>query len=216
MLSPFNKSEVSAKVANILLDIGAVQLRPEQPFQWSSGWRSPVYCDNRLTLSYPEARTFLKEALSALSQMHFAKAEAIAGVATAGIPQAALIADHLALPMLYVRASPKSHGMENLIEGRLAKGQKVVVVEDLISTGGSSLKVVDALRQAGGEVLGMVAIMSYGFEQAQKRFEEAGVPFYTLSDYTQVLVEAVKRNVVTESMMASLHEWRKSPDTWQV
>ncbi|MGD1842780.1 MAG: orotate phosphoribosyltransferase, partial [Thermonemataceae bacterium] len=149
------------EIANILLDIGAIQLRPTQPFQWSSGWHSPVYCDNRLTLSYPKARTFIKEALVSRTQTYFPEVEVIAGVATAGIPQAALVAETLTLPMVYVRAQPKSHGMENMIEGKVAARQKVVVVEDLISTGGSSLKAIAALQAAGCEVLGLVAIMTY-------------------------------------------------------
>ncbi|MEM9981292.1 MAG: orotate phosphoribosyltransferase [Bacteroidota bacterium] len=202
------------EIANILLDIGAIQLRPTQPFQWSSGWHSPVYCDNRLTLSYPKARTFIKEALVSRTQTYFPEVEVIAGVATAGIPQAALVAETLTLPMVYVRTQPKSHGMENMIEGKVAARQKVVVVEDLISTGGSSLKAISALQAAGCEVLGLVAIMTYGFDVATNQFAQKNIPVYTLSNYTHVLMEAVKRNIVTEDMMASLHEWRKQPTTW--
>ncbi|TAH06065.1 MAG: orotate phosphoribosyltransferase [Runella slithyformis] len=173
--------EVAQHIAALLLSIDAVRLSPQKPFQWSSGWHSPIYCDNRLALSYPHVRTDVKNALAEAIKTHFGGAEVIAGVATAGIPQGALVADTLALPYIYVRPEPKSHGMGNQIEGRLLAGQKVVVIEDLISTGGSSLKVVDVLRQAGADVLGMVAIFTYGFEIAAENFRQKNVPLICLS-----------------------------------
>jgi len=200
----------------MLLKIGAIRLNTQQPFRWSSGWNSPIYCDNRLSLSYPDIRTSIKEALVETVQNHFPAVESVAGVATAGIPQGVLLADALNLPFLYVRDKAKGHGMTNRIEGKVTPGQQVVVVEDLISTGGSSLKVVDALREAGFEVLGMVAIFTYGFELARKNFEDKQVPLYTLSDYNTMLGEAVKENYVAEQELASLREWRTSPETWGV
>ncbi len=211
-----NQENTARQVAAMLLQIGAIRLNTEKPFKWSSGWNSPIYCDNRLSLSFPEVRTYLKNALVEAVQTHFPSVESIAGVATAGIPQGALIADALGLPYLYVRDKPKAHGMTNMIEGKITPGQKVVVVEDLISTGGSSLRVVDALREVGFEVLGMVAIFTYGFEIAQQNFERKNVSLYTLSNYSSMLIEAVKENYVAEREMASLYEWRKSPETWGV
>ena len=165
-------------------------------------------------MSYPDIRTYIKKALAKTVREHFPAAESVAGVATAGIPQGALLADMLELPFLYVRDKAKGHGMTNMIEGKVTPGQKVVVVEDLISTGGSSLKVVDALREVGFDVLGMVAIFTYGFEVARKNFEDKQVPFYTLSDYNTMLDEAVKENYVAEGELASLREWRSHPQTW--
>lgn len=211
-----NSENTAQRIASALLKIGAIRLSPQKPFKWSSGWNSPIYCDNRLALSYPDIRTFIKEALAQTVKRHLPGAEAIVGVATAGIPQGALLADELGLPFLYVRAKPKEHGMSNMIEGKITPGQKVVVVEDLISTGGSSLKVVDALREAGFEVLGMVAIFTYGFEAAQRNFDEKNVPLYTLSDYDRLLEEAAKDNYVAQNEMASLQEWRQNPATWNV
>ena len=171
------------KIATYLLETQAVKLSPEKPFQWSSGWLSPIYCDNRITLSDPTARTFIKKALAKVIQKQFPEATAVAGVATAGIPQGVLVADTLQLPFAYVRPKPKEHGMGNQIEGRIAPGQKVVVIEDLISTGGSSLKSVEALRAAGVEVVGMVAIFTYGFQIADANFENSCVPLVTLREY---------------------------------
>jgi orotate phosphoribosyltransferase len=204
------------QVASTLLEIGAIRLNTQQPFRWSSGWNSPIYCDNRLALSYPDIRTSIKEALVETVRSRFPAVESVAGVATAGIPQGVLLADALNLPFLYVRDKAKGHGMTNRIEGKVTPGQQVVVVEDLISTGGSSLKVVDALREAGFEVLGMVAIFTYGFELARKNFEDKQVALYTLSDYNTMLGEAVKENYVAEHELASLREWRSSPETWGV
>lgn len=206
--------QTARKVAASLLQIGAIQLRPQQPFTWSSGWKSPIYCDNRLALSYPETRTFIKEALVALIKKEFPQAESVAGVATAGIPQGALVADSLQLPFLYVRSKPKEHGMANMIEGKITPAQKVVIVEDLISTGGSSLKVAEALQEAGFDVLGMVAIFTYGFETAIHNFMEKKVSLFCLSDYHALLSEAVESKYIAQSEMASLQEWRKNPAQW--
>jgi orotate phosphoribosyltransferase len=205
---------VAAQVARHLLEIQAIRLQPEKPFTWASGWKSPIYCDNRLSLSYPTIRTAIKQNLVKAVQHFFPDVEAIAGVATAGIPQGALLADELALPFIYVRSKPKGHGMENMIEGKVVPNQKVVVVEDLVSTGGSSLKAVEDLRNAGFEVLGMVAIFSYGFEVADKNFEDAGVPLVCLSNYDALLPEAVKENYIDHSTLNSLAEWRKNPSGW--
>ncbi len=206
---------MSEAVANMLLDIQAVQFSFEKPFNWSSGWKSPVYCDSRLTISYPEIRTQITQGFVELLQAHFPDVEVIAGVATAGIPQAALIANQLALPMLYVRAQAKGHGRENLIEGVVKAGQKVVVIEDIFSTGKSTIQAALALREAEVEVMGALGILTYGFEFAQMQFEENQLPFYTLTDYTKLLVEVFKREGVSEKTMASLHEWRKNPEKWQ-
>ncbi len=202
------------KVAAILLETQAVQLRPNSPFQWSSGWKSPIYCDNRITLSDVASRTFIKKALGKLIKQAFPDAEGIAGVATAGIAQGALVADYLKLPFAYVRPKPKEHGMGNQIEGKIATGQKVVVLEDLISTGGSSLKAVEALRVAGIEVVGMVAIFTYGFEIADDNFKKYGVELKTLSGYKHLIDEAVKQAYVAEAELASLKQWRLSPESW--
>ncbi|GAB3503290.1 orotate phosphoribosyltransferase [Emticicia fontis] len=206
----------SHKIASYLLSTKAVKLSPDQPFKWSSGWNSPIYCDNRVTLSYPEARTFIKKSLAKAIKKHFPDAELIAGVATAGIPQGALVAEALGLPFAYVRPKPKEHGMGNQIEGRIEKGQKVVVIEDLISTGGSSLKAVDALREAGIEVVGMVAIFTYGFKIADKNFADKGVPLVTLSNYNALIDEAIKQNYISSESLESLKKWRRKPETWGV
>ncbi|MFB0946692.1 MAG: orotate phosphoribosyltransferase [Spirosomataceae bacterium] len=203
------------KVASILLETKAVKLSPEEPFQWSSGWKSPIYCDNRITLSDVDSRTFIKKALAKLIKRNFPEAEGIAGVATAGIAQGALVADYLKLPFAYVRPKPKEHGMGNQIEGRIETGQKVVVLEDLISTGGSSLKAVEALRTAGVEVIGMIAIFTYGFKLADDNFEEYGVTLKTLSNYKFLIDEALKQDYVVQSDVESLKEWRRNPANWK-
>jgi orotate phosphoribosyltransferase len=199
----------------MLLQIQAIKLNTDKPFTWSSGWKSPIYCDNRLSLSYPEIRTAIKEGLVQAIQENFATVEAIAGVATAGIPQGALVAETMNLPFLYVRAKPKDHGMENLIEGKLTKGQKVVVIEDLISTGGSSLKVVDALRKEGAHVLGMVSIFNYGFDLASRNFYEADVSLISLSDFGHLLKYALEQKYITEEQLTSLKAWRTDPSNWR-
>jgi len=200
--------------AQKLLEVKAVKLQPDSPFTWASGWKSPIYTDNRQTLSYPRLRSLVKLELCHLIQEHFPQAEAVAGVATGAIAQGALVADELELPYVYVRPKPKDHGMGNQVEGSLPQGTKVVVVEDLISTGGSSLKAVEALRQYGVEVIGMVASFTYGFPVAEEAFQEAGVTLYTLSDYDHVVSEAAKTGYIKEEAKPVLAEWRKSPDTW--
>ncbi|WP_017731798.1 orotate phosphoribosyltransferase [Nafulsella turpanensis] len=210
-----NTTQIARDIATKLLEIGAIKLSPEQPFQWSSGWHSPIYCDNRLALSYPDIRNFIKRGLSSLISQHFPAAESIAGVATAGIPQGALVADALQLPFAYVRSKPKGHGMENLIEGHLPAGRKVVVVEDLVSTGGSSLKAAEALRSAGCEVLGMASIFTYGFELAKENFAAAQLPLYSLSNYNILIEEAEKLGLVTAGEIGSLEAWRKAPESWK-
>lgn len=210
-----NSEETGKRIAATLLEIGAIKLNLKKPFQWSSGWFSPIYCDNRLSLSHPKERTFIKEELSSLASSQFPDVEAIAGVATAGIPQGALVADHLNLPFVYVRSKPKGHGMENLIEGKVTEGQKIVVVEDLISTGGSSLKAVEALRKARFEVVGLVAIFTYGFPIAEKNFEEADVKYSCLSNYNYLLEQALAIGTVNEDQLVSLKAWRVDPENWK-
>ncbi len=202
-------------VAEKLLKIKAVKLQPNNPFTWASGWKSPFYCDNRKTLSYPLIRSFIKLELSRLILEMYPDVEVIAGVATGAIAQGALVADELGMPFIYVRPTPKDHGLENMIEGDLKPKQKVVVVEDLISTGGSSLKAVEAIRNNGAEVLGMIAIFTYGFPEAEQRFKKAKVKLTTLCNYEAVISEAVATNYISESDVDTLNEWRKSPDTWK-
>lgn len=201
--------------AKKLLDIKAIRLQPDEPFTWASGWKSPFYCDNRKTLSFAELRTFVKLELCHNIQEHFPEAEAVAGVATGAIAQGALVADQLNLPFVYVRSKAKDHGMQNLIEGELAEGTKVVVVEDLISTGGSSLKAVEALRQYGCEVVGMVASYTYGFPVAAQAFGDAGVHLVTLTDYEHVVAQAAKTGYITDADVEVLNEWRKNPSVWR-
>ena len=198
-----------------LLDIKAVKLQPQEPFTWASGWKSPIYTDNRKTLSFPDVRSLVKLELCHLIQTEFPEAEAVAGVATGAIAQGALVADELQLPYAYVRPKPKDHGMGNQVEGELSKGAKVVVVEDLISTGGSSLKAVAALREYGCEVVGMVASFTYGFPVAEEAFLEAGVKLITLCDYNAVLEQAAKTGYIKAEDIELLNQWRKSPNTWK-
>lgn len=201
--------------ASKLLRIKAIKLQPNEPFTWASGWKSPFYCDNRKTLSYPDIRTFVKVGMVHAILKHFPEADVIAGVATAGIPQAALIADVLNMPLIYVRSKPKDHGLENLIEGEMKEGAKVVVIEDLISTGGSSLKAVEAIRKAGGDVVGMVASYTYGFPVAALAFTDANVKLVTLTDYDHVVAEALATGYIQESDIELLNEWRKDPSGWR-
>ena len=200
--------------AEKLLNVKCVKVQPEQPFTWASGWLSPFYCDNRKTLAYPEVRTFVKEELAKIIREKYPEATAIAGVATGAIAQGALVADLLGLPMCYVRPKAKDHGMGNQIEGTLAEGAKVVVVEDLISTGGSSLKAVEALRAAGFEILGMVASYTYGFPVAAEAFAAAGVTLTTLTNYEAVVEAALKSGYIEEKHIPMLAEWRKNPSEW--
>ena len=200
--------------AQKLMDVQAIKLQPNDPFTWASGWKSPIYTDNRKTLSYPEVRSFVKLELCHIIQSQFPEAEAVAGVATGAIAQGALVADELQLPYAYVRPKPKDHGMGNQVEGFLPQGAKVVVVEDLISTGGSSLKAVEALRQYGVEVIGMVASFTYGFPVAEEAFRNAGVRLITLSDYDAVLEQAATTGYIREEDKAVLAQWRQNPSEW--
>lgn len=202
------------KVAEFLLQIKAVKLRPKEPFTWASGIKSPIYCDNRVTLSYPSIRTFIRQAFSSVIQECFGKPDVIAGVATGGIPQGVLVAQDLGLPFIYVRSEAKAHGMGNQVEGFYEAGQKVVLIEDLISTGGSSLKAVDALRNEGLEVKGLAAIFTYGFEEAVKRFAESGCPFVTLTDYDFLIKKALSSKLISDGDLESLKAWRENPETW--
>ncbi len=208
------ETPISSRVAELLLEAQAIKLSPDKPFQWSSGWLSPIYCDNRVALSFPDTRTFIKKALADLIRSEYPDVDAVVGVATGGIAQGALVADVLELPFAYVRPEPKKHGMGNQIEGRLEKGQSVIIVEDLISTGGSSLKVVDALRNAGIEVAGMVAIFTYGFEIAENNFQEKAVKLSVLSNYDVLIGAAVELDYVTREQVESLSAWRIQPDQW--
>ncbi|GHV55915.1 orotate phosphoribosyltransferase [Bacteroidia bacterium] len=201
-------------LAKKLLTIRAIKLQPANPFIWASGWQSPIYCDNRKTLSYPAIRNFIKLELARTIIENYEDVEAIAGVATGAIAQGAMVADVLNLPFVYIRSTPKDHGLENLIEGDLKPGAKVVVVEDLISTGGSSLKAVEAIRNAGSNVAGMVAIFTYGFPVAAEKFKEAKVKLTTLCNYDAVLDEALKTEYIDESEIKTLQEWRKNPANW--
>ncbi|GHT39602.1 orotate phosphoribosyltransferase [Bacteroidia bacterium] len=203
-------------LAKKLLKIRAIKLQPANPFTWASGWKSPIYCDNRKTLSYPSIRNFIKLELARMIIEQYEDVGAIAGVATGAIAQGAMVAEELNLPFVYIRATPKDHGLENLIEGDLKPGTKVVVVEDLISTGGSSLKAVEAIRNAGCHVLGMVAIFTYGFPVADEKFKEAKVKLTTLCNYDAVLDEALKTEYIDESEIKTLQEWRKNPANWNV
>ena len=198
-----------------LLAIKAIKLQPQNPFTWASGWKSPIYTDNRKTLAYPEVRSFVKQELVHLINSEFPEATAVAGVATGAIAQGALVAEELLLPYCYVRPKPKDHGMGNQIEGTIPEGAKVIVVEDLISTGGSSLKAVEALRAAGYDVIGMVASYTYGFPVAEEAFKAANVRLVTLSDYEHTTAIAAKTGYIQESDLAVLAEWRKDPSNWR-
>jgi len=209
-----NNSEVEKKVAEFLLQIKAIKLQPSNPFTWASGWKSPIYCDNRITLSHHSIRTYIRQQLSILIQEEFGSVSVIAGVATAGIPQGVLVAQELGLPFIYVRAKAKDHGTGNLIEGEFTPGQKVVVVEDLISTGKSSLQAVHALREAGCEVAGLVGIFNYGFDVADENFKNAKCKFLTLSNYTALIEYASEHILVTPEDMNILRKWRENPEAW--
>lgn len=206
--------KLSTRFAQMLLNVKCIKVQPEAPFTWASGWLSPFYCDNRKTLAYPDVRTFVKEQLARIVSEKYPQATAIAGVATGAIAQGALVADALGLPMCYVRSKAKDHGMGNLIEGTLPEGAKVVVVEDLISTGGSSLKAVEALRAAGFEILGMVASYTYGFPVAAEAFKAADVELTTLTNYEAVVQAALASGYIEEKHIPMLAEWRANPSEW--
>lgn len=206
--------KVERLLAEKLLKISAIILQVDNPFTWASGWNSPIYTDNRKTLSYPDIRSFIKVELTRMILENFKDAEVVAGVATGAIAQGALVADLLGLPYVYIRSTPKDHGLENLIEGNLRPGQKVVVIEDLISTGKSSLKAVDAVRAAGAEVIGMVALFTYGFPVAEENFRKAGVKLLTLSNYNAMIEAALATDYIKESDVDTLKEWRQDPANW--
>jgi len=211
----YNKG-TAAEVASILLKVKAIKLETQDYFTWASGWKSPIYCDNRKLLSFPEERTFIKNSFTELIEEKYPEAETIAGVATAGIAHAAFIADALKLPLCYVRSKPKGHGLENLIEGNLKSGMKTVVVEDLISTGGSTLKAVEALRKSEADVLGAVAIFSYGFPKAIENFKSAECSYFTLSDYEHLLPYALENEIISEDELELLSAWRVNPSEFGV
>jgi orotate phosphoribosyltransferase len=211
----FDNIEIEKQVAEFLLQIKAIKLQPNNPFTWASGWKSPIYCDNRITLSHPTIRTFIRQQLSAVIQEVFGSTvSCIAGVATAGIPQGVLVAQDLGLPFIYVRSKPKDHGTGNLIEGDVLTGKRVVVVEDLISTGKSSLQAVEALRDAGYDVAGLAAIFTYGFDVATNNFKQANCPFVTLSNYNALIKYASENQYILSKDIDVLQQWRENPATW--
>ncbi len=201
-------------IAEKLLQIKAIKLNSTNPFTWASGWHSPIYCDNRKTLSYPEIRDLIKHEFANIIKENYKNADVVAGVATGAVAIAALVADVLDLPFIYVRSSFKSHGLENLIEGVLHANQKVVVIEDLVSTGGSSIKAVEAIRNKGAEVLGMLAIFTYGFDISVNNFKSANCNLTTLSDYDALLEIAVKTDYIKQEELNTLNSWRQNPETW--
>jgi orotate phosphoribosyltransferase len=209
----FNK-DTAEKTAELLLQINAIKLNPRNPFTWASGWNSPIYCDNRITLSFPAVRNYIRDEFSKNIEKQFGKPDVIAGVATGAIGIGILVAESLGLPFVYVRPEPKKHGRLNQVEGFLQKGQNVVVIEDLISTGNSSLLAVEALKEAGANVKGMAAIFSYGFEIATENFKNANIDLYTLSNYENLLPLAVSKKYITEEEELALQNWRKNPSTW--
>ena len=207
--------ETAKQTAELLLQIKAIKLSPKEPFTWASGWKSPIYCDNRVTLSYPKVRNFLKQEIAKLVKEKYGKPDVIAGVATGAIAIGVLIAEELGVPFVYVRPEPKKHGRKNQIEGFLDANQNVVVIEDLISTGKSSLNAVKALKEEGANVKGMIAIFSYSFAVASEYFEDEGVELTTLSSYNYLLEQALDDKYITEEESELLKEWRVSPSTWR-
>lgn len=209
----YNKDS-ALRIAGELLKIKAVKLQPNEPFTWASGWKSPIYCDNRKTLSFPPVRTHIRQLFTEAILHHFGKPDLIAGVATGGIAQGVLVAQELGIPFIYVRSNVKDHGLGNLIEGYYTKGQKVLVIEDLISTGGSSLLAVKALKEAGLKVKGLLAIFSYNFDLAHVSFEKEECPYITLTDYEHLITQAVEQNYIKESEVEHLQKWRELPEKW--
>lgn len=207
--------DTALTIAELLLQIKAIRLQPDQPFTWASGWKSPIYCDNRISLSYPKERTYIRQALVKLIEEKFAKPDVIAGVATAAIAQGVLVAEAMGLPFVYIRSSPKDHGRENLIEGELKKDQSVVVIEDLISTGQSSLKAVKAIRDAGCKVMGMVSVFTYNFDVAAENFKNAECFVYSLCNYDLLIEKALESKYISEKDLKALKNWRKAPEIWE-
>ena len=206
--------KMQVEVAQLLLQINSIKVQPSNPFSWASGWKAPIYCDNRKILSYPAARSFIRDQFVQVIRQRYPEAEAIAGVATGAIAHGALVAGELGLPFAYVRSEPKGHGLENLIEGDLKPGQKVVIIEDLVSTGSSSLKAVRAVRQIGSHVLGMVAIFTYDFPQSAENFRKEGVELITLSRYQVLIGQALASGKITEEQLEKLMLWREDPANW--
>ena len=209
-----NNKDTAFRIAEELLKIKAVKLRPQNPFTWASGWKSPIYCDNRITLSFPAVRTYIRQELCSAILANFDKPDVIAGVATGGVPQGVLVAQELGIPFIYIRSASKEHGMGNLIEGLYEEGQKVVVIEDLISTGGSSLKAVESLREAGLIVKGLASIFTYGFSLAERNFEKAECPYITLTDYSALIEQALSDNYINEEDLVELRKWKENPAKW--
>lgn len=207
--------DTAKKTAELLLQVKAIKLNPSDPFNWASGWKSPIYCDNRITLSYPPVRIFLKEEIAKIVEKEFGKPDVIAGVATGAIAIGILVAQELGVPFIYVRPEPKKHGRKNQIEGHLERGQNVVVIEDLISTGTSSLNAVVALKEAGAVVKGMVAIFTYGFDLATENFKDKNIDLVTLSNYDNLLEQALESSYISEKELSTLREWRREPSTWK-
>lgn len=207
--------DTAKKTAELLLQVKAIKLSPSEPFNWASGWKSPIYCDNRITLSYPSVRIFLKEEIAKIVELEYGKPDVIAGVATGAIAIGILVAQELGVPFIYVRPEPKKHGRKNQIEGYLESGQNVVVIEDLISTGNSSLNAVEALKEAGAVVKGMVAIFSYGFDIADKNFKDKNVGLTTLSNYENLLEQALDSHYITDKELVTLNDWRSNPSEWK-
>ncbi len=206
--------ETASKVAEYLLQAKAIKLQPKDPFTWASGWKSPIYCDNRITLSFPRIRTYIRQELAKAVVEKYGEPDVIVGVATGAIAQGALVAEELGVPFAYVRSSAKGHGLGNLIEGKVEAGQRVVVIEDLISTGGSSLKAVEALREAGATVLGMAAIFTYNFQLSFNNFKEANCELITLSDYDALVQQAVDSSYISETDVNLIKDWRLDPGSW--
>ena len=206
--------DTAKKTAELLLQVKAIKLSPNTPFNWASGWKSPIYCDNRVTLSYPSVRIFLKEEIAKIVESKHGKPDVIAGVATGAIAIGVLVAQELGVPFVYVRPEPKKHGRKNQIEGHLESGQNVVVIEDLISTGKSSLNAVEALKESGAVVKGMVAIFSYGFDVASKNFEDKNVRLTTLSNYENLIEQALDSNYISDKELDTLNDWRENPSKW--
>ena len=209
-----NEQETSMALASFLLQIKAIKLNPANPFTWASGLKSPIYCDNRVTLSYPQVRTFIREGFVKMCLDKFGKPDVIAGVATGGIPQGALVAQELGLPFVYVRSEKKSHGMNNQIEGIINSGQSVVIIEDLVSTGKSSLNAVEALRETGAVIKGMLAIFTYGMDVAAENFKNNKCELFTLTNYNALIQKAAEENYIREDDLASLLEWKSNPQAW--
>ncbi|CAN5460980.1 orotate phosphoribosyltransferase [soil metagenome] len=209
------QDDTASKVAEFLLQIKAIKLQPEQPFTWASGWKSPIYCDNRISLSYPRIRTFIRQELVKLIEDKFGRPDMIAGVATAAIAQGALVAEAMGLPFVYVRSSAKDHGRKNTIEGEVKENMSAVVIEDLISTGGSSLKAVEELRNNGVIVKGLVSIFTYGFDVAAQNFKKAGCPWYSLSNYDILIRQGIANGYVKKQDLQQLQAWKLHPDTWE-